>query len=107
MQRYPLPGPAERSIRKLGRDISLARRRRRLTQASLAERAGIGINTLRRLEGGDKGVSLDVLARTLNVLGEIDRLGELLDSARDEIGLMLSDEQLPKRVRARTVVGGL
>ena len=34
----PLPLPVERAIRKLGHDISLARRRRRISQVSLAER---------------------------------------------------------------------
>ncbi|MQT50302.1 transcriptional regulator, partial [Pseudomonas helleri] len=39
----PLPLPVERALRKLGSDIELARRRRRISQASLAERMGASV----------------------------------------------------------------
>jgi hypothetical protein len=35
------------------------------------------------------------------VLGEIGRIDALLDTGEDAIGLVLMDERLPKRVRAR------
>ena len=104
---YPLPSPAVRALAKLGRDISLARRRRRLTQQSLAERSGIGLNTLRRLEHGDPKVALEYVARVLHVLGEIERLEKLLDTGTDEIGLVMMDERLPERVRVRKTSGAL
>lgn len=96
-----------RSIGKLGDDISRARRRRRLTRASLAERSGVSVSTLKRLEGGDGSVALENLARALQVLGELDRLTNLLDSGTDELGIVLMDEQLPKRVRQRRSSGAL
>ena len=40
-------------------------------------------------------------ARALYVFGEIQALERLLDTANDDIGLLLMDEQLPKRVRSR------
>ncbi len=46
----PLPLPVERAIQKLGSDISLARRRRHISQASLAERMGASLTTVRRME---------------------------------------------------------
>ncbi|MDO9200587.1 MAG: transcriptional regulator, partial [Hydrogenophaga sp.] len=49
----PLPLPVERAIRKLGADISLARRRRHMAQASLAERMDASLSTVRRMEQGD------------------------------------------------------
>ena len=96
-----------RSIGKLGNDVSRARRRRRLTRASLAERSGVSVSTLKRLEGGDGSVALENLARALQVLGELDRLASLLDSGTDELGIVLMDEQLPKRVRHRRSSGAL
>lgn len=96
-----------RSITKLGDDVSRARRRRRLTRASLAERSGVSVSTLKRLENGDGSVALENLARALQVLGELDRLANLLDSATDELGIVLMDEQLPKRVRQRRTSGAL
>ena len=98
---YPLPSPVIRSLAKLGGDLSLARRRRRLTQRSLAERSGIGLSTVRRLERGDPKVALEYLGRVLFVLGEGERLETLLSTEKDAIGLIMMNERLPARVRAR------
>lgn len=103
----PTPLPVARAITRLGEDVSRARRRRRLSRTSLAERSGVSESTLKRLEGGDGAVALENLARTLYVLGELDRLARLLDAATDELGLQLADEQLPKRVRARKSSGAM
>ncbi|MNQ84655.1 hypothetical protein D3C85_997900 [compost metagenome] len=105
----PLPSPVERAIRKLGNDISLARRRRHITQTSLAERMGASLSTVRRMEKGDVKVPIHFFARALHVFGEIQALEHLLDTPNDEIGLTLMDEHLPKRVRSkpRTSSGAL
>ncbi len=95
----PLPLPVSRAVTKLGEDINRARRRRSMTQQSLAERIGASVTTIKRMEAGDPRIPLHFLARTLYVFGEIDRLSQLLDSGQDEIGLNLMDEQLPKRIR--------
>ncbi len=101
----PLAIPARRAIEKLGRDVALARRRRRLSQASLAERMGASLSTLRRIEKGDTRVPIHFYARALHVFGEIQALAQLLDTAQDEIGLTLMDSQLPKRVHGKTGKG--
>jgi len=46
------------AARLLGAEIRLARRRRRWTQAELAERAGITARTLYKIEHGDLSVGL-------------------------------------------------
>lgn len=97
----PIPLPVERAIRKLGKDISLARRRRHITQASLAARMGASLSTVRRMEKGDAKVPIHFYARALHVFGEIQALELLLDTANDDIGLTLMDDQLPKRVRGK------
>jgi transcriptional regulator with XRE-family HTH domain len=101
MSNLPLPPPVIRALAKLGRDISLARRRRHMTQESLAERIGSSLRTVRRLEQGDPHISLHHIARVLHVFGEIERFNQLLDTGKDVIGLTLMDEQLPRRVRTR------
>ena len=105
--KLPIPMPVSRAITKLGRDLSLARRRRRLSQASFAERMGTSLATLKRLENGDPRVAVELVARALHVLGEIGRIDKLLDTSEDAIGLALMDEQLPKSVRARKSSVGL
>lgn len=97
----PTPLPVERALRKLGHDISLARRRRHITQASLAQRMGASLSTVRRMEKGEGRVPIHFFARALHVFGEIQALERLLDTASDDIGLTLMDEQLPKRVRGK------
>lgn len=97
----PAPAPVERAVAKLGRDLSLARRRRHLSQQSLAERIGASVSTVKRMEKGDLRVPLHFVARALHVFGEIERLGSLIDSANDDIGLTLADEQLPQRIRKK------
>jgi len=97
----PLPRPVERAIHKFGGDISLARRRRHISQVSLAERMGASLSTVRRMEKGDVRVPIHFFARALHVFGEIRALENLLDTARDDIGLTLMDERLPKRVRGK------
>ena len=95
----PIPLPVYRALKKLGADLSLARRRRSLTQAMLAERLGTSVMTVRRMEDGHPGTALQYLARALQVFGELDKLSDLLDTAQDTVGLMLMDERVPVRVR--------
>ena len=109
LMEHPLPLSAERALRKLGHDISLARRRRRFSQASLAERIGASVSTVRRMEQGDPRIPIHFHARALLVFGELKALETILDTANDDIGLMLMDENLPKRIREKrhTPDGGL
>lgn len=102
----PMPTPVLRALEKLGQDISLARRRRHISQASLAERIGASLNTVKRMEKGSPQVPVHFIARTLHVFGDMQRLTQLLDTGEDQIGLVLMDEQVPKRIRARKASGG-
>ena len=94
-----LPIPVRRVLRKLGRDIRDARRRRRIPTAVMAERALVSRMTLNRIEKGDPGVSLGRYATVLFVLGMTKRLSDLADPRFDAIGLSLEDELLPQRIR--------
>ncbi len=83
---------------KLGRDMALARRVRSLSTIDMAERMGVDRSTLRRLEKGDPGVSLNTLAMALHALGLLDRLESLVDRATDDVGLLVAGDAVPKRV---------
>jgi transcriptional regulator with XRE-family HTH domain len=95
----PLPLPVKRALAKLGQDIRSARLRRRISTATMAERAFITRPTLRKVERGDPGVALGILATVLFVLGLTPRLADLADTKSDEVGLQLEEERLPKRIR--------
>lgn len=100
------PLPVNRAIEKFGKDLALARRRRRFSQESMAKRIGISVASLRRLEKGDPSLSWGAIVRALHVLGELEKLNDLLDTAKDDIGLLLMDEQLPQRIRRKQPTAG-
>ena len=104
---FPTPPSVTRTLAKLGNDLSRARRRRRLTRASVAERAGVSEATVKRLEKGDGRVAFESVARVLNVLNELDRLHSLIEISNDELGIHLMEDDLPKRVRTRRTSGAL
>ena len=94
-----LPTRVRRALEKLGADISVARRRRRIGHALMAERAFISPSTLVRAEKGDPGVSLGIYASILFVLDLTDRLAALADPGHDPLGQVLEEQRLPKRIR--------
>ena len=96
-----LPPLVRRSLEKLGTDIGLARRKRLLTEAMMAERIGVARGTYRSVEAGDPGVGVAVYAMALFVLGLGAPLAKLADASTDEIGLSLDSERIPKRVRPK------
>ncbi len=98
-----LPPKLRRSLNKLGADIAVARRKRNLTTAMMAERIGSAKSTYLKVEKGDPSVSMGVYAMALFVLGFGEVIGEIVDPRRDDIGLLLDTERLPKRVRPRKV----
>jgi len=91
--------PVVSALRKLGSDIRDARRRRNITMALLAERAGINIITLSKIEKGSTSASIGGYASVLFSLGMIDRLRDIADASHDLTGQMLMNERLPQRVR--------
>jgi transcriptional regulator with XRE-family HTH domain len=101
-----LPTSVRRALRGIGSDIRDARRRRRLLTAVLANRAGITLPTLRRVERGDPAVSFGIYANVLYALGLLDKLISVASAQSDVVGLALEEERLPQRVRRRRGEGG-
>ena len=93
------PPAIRRATRGLAEDIASWRKLRGLTQAQLADRAGIGRATLARFEQGDGGISLESLLRVLRALGILDNLRRALDPYESDVGRLRSGEELPRRVR--------
>jgi DNA-binding XRE family transcriptional regulator len=94
-----VPIPVKKALRKLGQDISDARRRRRITMELMAERAGISRTTLHSIEKGESSVSMGAYASALFTLGLIGNLQQLADVGHDLVGHELEAEQLPQRIR--------
>lgn len=101
----PVPAPVRRALRDVAGNVVAWRKLRGLTQAQLADRSGVSRDTLIRFERGDGGVSVENLLRVLRALGILDSLPKALDPYETDVGRLRSDEQLPQRVRPRSLIG--
>ena len=91
--------PVVRALLRLGRDISAARRARRLSQEDLAQRIGTSLSTVRRMEDGNAGTALHTFLSALHVLGRLNDVTKVMAMENDALGMDLLREQLPQRVR--------
>lgn len=94
-----MPFPAAQALRKLGRDLALARRKRGISTGDMAERLFVSRDTLWRLERGDPTVAIGTLVTAAFVLQLHDRLANLAAPASDELALGLDERRLPQRIR--------
>ena len=97
-----IPLPAIHALRKLGRDLAIARRKRRISTADMASRLFVSRDTLWRLERGDPSVALGTFATAAFVLQFHTQLANLAAPEQDDLGLSLDENRLPQRIhRAR------
>lgn len=76
-----LPPSTAAAIEKLGADLAVARLRRKESLKAWANRMGVSVPTLQRLEAGDPSVGLGIVATALWL---IQRDGELKNLAAPE-----------------------
>jgi transcriptional regulator with XRE-family HTH domain len=88
------------ALERLGHDVRGARLRRGIAVADLAVRAGTSPSTVARLEKGDPGVGIGTLADVLVALSLVERLADLIDIRKDDLGLALTAAHAPQRGRS-------
>ena len=66
------------ALRELGSRLASARLERNLTQAALAEQAGVAKRTVERLESGAVATQLSGFLRVCRVLGVLERFDALI-----------------------------
>lgn len=93
-----LPRKLEKTMTIMGEQIKLARLRRNLSIAQIAERATCSPLTVNRIEKGSPTVSMGIYARVLYALQLDDDL--LLLAKQDTLGRTLQDLGLKHRQRA-------
>ena len=81
-------------LEKMGENIKLARKRRKLTTIQVAERANISRSTLYLIESGNPSVAMGGYFNVLRVLGLQDDFLKL--AADDTLGRKLQDIELLK-----------
>lgn len=94
-----LPFEVTKVAHELGMNVRIARKRRRMLQGELAQKAGVGEKTIRRLEKGDDGVSVGYVLSVLWALGLLPTARALANPETDDHGKTLELARLPIRVR--------
>lgn len=103
-----LPPATSAALEKLGADLAVARLRRRESLKTWAQRMGVSVPTLQRLEAGDPAVGIGIVATALWM---IQRDGELamLAAPEHDRGAMEMDvreAQALGQARARAAAEG-
>ena len=93
-----LPRKVERNLQIVGEQIRLARLRRDLSIAQIAERSSCSELTVMRVEQGAPTVSMGIYLRVLFALGLDESV--LFLAKDDEVGRTLQDLDLKQRKRA-------
>ena len=97
-----LPPAALAALRQLGENLAIARARRRESQRIWAKRLGVSVPTLVRLERGDPGVGIGIIATALWMIGRADALPELAAPEKDRGALELDVRAAVRRRAARS-----
>lgn len=92
---------SEQIEQALGELVARYRLDNNLSQAVLAERAGVSLRTIKRVENGE-GSSLDTFVRILIALGLQENLESLIPVS-DVSPLNRIDEKIRERQRARSI----
>jgi transcriptional regulator with XRE-family HTH domain len=95
-----LPPPAAQALVALGQNLAVARIRRKESQRVWAQRLGVSIPTLIRLEHGDPGVGIGIVATALWTIGRVSALPGLADPQLD-LGAL--DRDVREALRRRAV----
>jgi DNA-binding XRE family transcriptional regulator len=97
-----LPPAVARSLKRLGDDLAVARIRRKESQRVWAQRLGVSVPTLIRLEQGDPGVSVGIYATALWLVGRVQALAELADPSQDRGALEMDVREAMRRRAVRS-----
>jgi hypothetical protein len=84
-----LPPQAQSALKTLGSHLAIARVRRKESLRAWAQRIGVSVRTVQRLESGDPGVGMGVYAAALWLIGRAGALPDLADPALDRGALEL------------------
>lgn len=99
-----LPAKVENILLQLGRNIRIARLRRRMRLQDLAEHVGISRYVMSDIEKGKPTTAIAAYVAALWALGLTDDLHHIADPDRDAEGKALEDMTLPKTAAKRKKV---
>lgn len=96
-----LPPSTAGAIEKLGADLAVARLRRKESLRSWAQRLGITVPTLQRLEAGDPSVGIGIVATALWLIQRDGELAQLAAPEHDQGAIEMDVREAIELGRAR------
>ena len=96
-----LPPATQATLEKLGADLAVARLRRKESLKTWASRMGVSVPTLQRLEAGDPGVGIGIVATALWLIQRDAELGQLASPEHDRGALEMDVREAVELGRAR------
>lgn len=96
-----LPPATAGAIEQLGADLAVARLRRKESLRSWAQRLGVSVPTLQRLEAGDPSVAIGIVASALWLINRDGELRILAAPERDQGALEMDVREAVELGRAR------
>jgi len=95
---------AQAAVFLLGRQIKLGRKKRKWSEANLAERAGVSRATLQRIEAGEMSSSIGLVFEVASLVG-IPLFEQDFERLADNTALTVAKiALLPKRIKEKTKV---
>ncbi len=96
-----MPPATVAAIEKLGADLAVARLRRKESLKTWAQRMGVSVPTLQRLEAGDPGVGIGIVATALWLIQRDGALAQLAAPELDQGAIEMDIRQAQALGRAR------
>lgn len=96
-----LPPATSAAIEKLGADLAVARLRRKESLKTWAQRMGVSVPTLQRLEAGDPAVGIGIVATALWLIQRDGELGKLAAPEHDQGAIEMDIREAVELGRAR------
>jgi transcriptional regulator with XRE-family HTH domain len=96
-----LPAAVEEALTRWGRNIRIARLRRRLTREDLAGRIGVSRQVLANIEKGKPTTAVAAYLGALWTLGLLNQLKNVADPDQDEEGKILERSRSPQTAPKR------
>jgi hypothetical protein len=102
-----MPPATVAAIEKLGADLAVARLRRKESLKTWAQRMGVSVPTLQRLEAGDPGVGIGIVVTALWLIQRDGALAQLAAPELDQGAIELDIRQAQALGRARAQAAAL
>jgi transcriptional regulator with XRE-family HTH domain len=97
-----LPPAVVEALRRLGDNLAVARVRRKESQRLWAQRLGVSVPTLIRMEQGDAGVGMGIYATALWLIGRVAALPDIAAPQHDQGALELDVREAVRKRAVRT-----